>query len=213
MVVTICSWAKNRGGVAQAEHVQRVPWIVDIRRHAQPEVERLVPAAVLERLFLPAYVRYSGEIYQAVSPILKNLDESRSDLEFLILSGYYGVMDYREPIWNYELDLKKTPQAIEIWRKHGLGVALKKHLDEKLDGYQRLFVLTSDYRNMVAEALVDGFRIKPVNMSGSTPQEWLRFYGEALAHAISSRLVGQSLSDVPVQKTKSGVHFEVVPVA
>jgi len=211
VVVTVCSRDKNKGGQQQSVSAQRLAWVVDPRSRAQPEIERLVPDVIRERLFRPAYVRYAGPIYREISPLLQSLQES-SDLEFLIASGYYGIMDCREPIWNYELDLKKTSQVIDIWNNVRLGALLKKYLDEDLGGHQRLFVLTSDYRLMLSGGVADGLTVRPIDWRASSAQEQMQFYGQALAHLTSSRLIYEPLANIPSQQTRMGVRFQLTPV-
>lgn len=78
--------------------------------------------------FLPSFARYNGIVYQQ-SDFL-NVYTSLKSTQVIIISALYGILDARELIRNYELNMNTTlairRKVKTWWKARGLGEILKE---------------------------------------------------------------------------------------
>ncbi len=60
-------------------------------------------------LIMPAIERYSGRYYREIVKQLYKDKNQNANLHILIISGLYGVIEFRDSIIDYHLDIKKNP--------------------------------------------------------------------------------------------------------
>lgn len=200
VLITLCSAGKTRGGETNPPRDNySIPIIEKLRRNAQPKILKLHPNAVLENKYRPASERYSGGLYSAAREAFREMAKSEGT-RVLITSGFYGLLDFREHILNYELDI--DPEVAEVWSDTGLPKAATELLDSWSD-YQRLFVLTSRYKELLGEAYSDGYAVQP---SGSfkSASERMRFLGTVISHLHSSRRLTTNLGEIVGTESRVG---------
>jgi len=97
--------------------------------------------------FMPAFERYAGKFY---SPELRNLyfkKNRQSNLHILIISGFYGVIEFRDSIIDYHLEINKQT----FWTKknnNSILEAVKKYIEVNEISNDMVFYSLSDkYRN------------------------------------------------------------------
>lgn len=209
VLITLCSALKTRGGETKLpQDNYSIPIIEEVRKRAQPEILKLHPNAILENKYRPAYERYSGGLYSAAREALREMAKSE-ETRVLIASGFYGLLDFREHILNYELDI--DAEVSRVWRDSGLPRAATEILNSWKD-YQRLFVLTSRYKELLGEAYSDGFVIQP-SSSFDSASEYMRFLGGVISHLHSSGRLTKDLGEVAGVETKVGAaSFRIVGV-
>ncbi len=107
-----------------------------------------------EQSLLPAYKRYSGNLYKKISEqAWKELD-NREDVELVIISALYGVIYWDEPIIHYDIELtdpiKSRRRLNTWWKKKGLTEILSNYIEGEKYDVVRSF-LSGNYR----KALLD----------------------------------------------------------
>ena len=75
-----------------------------------------------DRLFMPAYQRYAGNLYRQAS--LSRDDVEKETIRILIVSALYGLLDPRDTIRSYDVTMTSAvPEGglvLAWWRRHGL---------------------------------------------------------------------------------------------
>lgn len=192
ILITLCSALKASGGETKPPQDNHpIPVIEMVRKCAQPRILKLHPNAILEKKYRPAYERYSGPLYSEARGALQKMAQSEQS-RVLVASGFYGLLDLREHIFNYELDI--DAEVAGIWSESGLPKATTNLLDDWTD-YQRLFVLTSRYKELLGEAYGNGFAVRPSSNFGSG-SEYMRFLGSVISHLHSSGRLNGDLGEI-----------------
>ena len=103
--------------------------------------------------YLPAYLRYTGRTYSKISSnAWESLVNSPESFDCVILSAFYGLIRYDEPIRNYDIkQVTKLPsgQAIgKYWRDQGASDWLFNYI--KNTGVDEVkFVLSTSYSDII----------------------------------------------------------------
>lgn len=104
---------------------------------------------LLAPAYLPAFERYAGKFY---NPRLRNLyiqKNQESNLHILIISGLYGVIEFRDSIIDYHLEINKP----KFWTKennNSILEAVKKYIEVNEISNDMVFHSLSDkYRNVL----------------------------------------------------------------
>lgn len=98
------------------------------------------------KAYLPAYERYRGGRFYSNSLINKYLNKNKkSDLHILIISGLYGVIEFRDSIIDYHLKIN----AKSIWSKksnHVLRNAIERYIQlNNIENEAVFYSLSNDY--------------------------------------------------------------------
>lgn len=125
LLIIGCSHSKNGGGeinIEQDYFAKQIELIIN-RNHRFDEYANLLQndqeyfgerigyfnEQNNNHLFIPAFERYNGRFY---SEALRNLyleKKQNSNLHILIISGLYGVIEFRDSIIDYHLEISKNP--------------------------------------------------------------------------------------------------------
>ena len=105
-----------------------------------------------EELFLPAYLRYKGRTFSKVSEEAWTSLINNKNLDCVILSAYYGLIRYDEPIRNYEIkQVTKLPSGTAIgkfWKNSGAANWLFDYIENnRIDDVK--FVLSTSYSDII----------------------------------------------------------------
>ncbi len=102
---------------------------------------------------LPAFKRYSGNLYGKISDGTWKILSQDSDLELAIISALYGVILWDEYIINYNVAMGDNIYAGRKlntwWRQHGLADIVASFIARKKVRRVRSF-LSGDYRQAVS---------------------------------------------------------------
>ncbi len=103
-------------------------------------------------IFLPAYQRYKGRTFSKVSTEAWNNLCSKPEIDCVILSAYYGIIRYEEPIRNYTIrqdtKMKSGKEIAKFWQDQGAHEWLFDYIkDNKFDDVK--FVLSNSYSEIV----------------------------------------------------------------
>ena len=83
-----------------------------------------------EKLFLPAVERYSGgKFYSDELKELYKQKNENSKLHILIVSGLYGILEFRDSIIDYQLEINK----FNIWKhqdNRSINEAVVRYMDD-----------------------------------------------------------------------------------
>ena len=106
-----------------------------------------------EPIYLPAYLRYKGRTFSKVTPEAWDALNSNTDaFDCVILSAFYGIIRFNEPIRNYSIrqDTKmKSGQTIsKYWRDQGASEWLFDYI-KKNNIEEVKFVLSTEYSGIV----------------------------------------------------------------
>lgn len=89
-----------------------------------------VEAAQGRILYRPAYLRYAGRVYERSH--FKSLYPAAKDLNIVIISALYGVVDANDPIRGYEAVMNETlPNHGKLstwWKQQGLGKVVEEFI-------------------------------------------------------------------------------------
>jgi cytoplasmic iron level regulating protein YaaA (DUF328/UPF0246 family) len=95
--------------------------------------------------YLPAYQRYNGFFYSQELRDLYEQANAFSNLHILIISGLYGVLDFRDSIVDYHLKISKQP----LWTKkenYTIQNAVNQYLlDNNIQGDMVYYSLSDEY--------------------------------------------------------------------
>jgi cytoplasmic iron level regulating protein YaaA (DUF328/UPF0246 family) len=105
-----------------------------------------------EKEFLPAYTRYKGRTFSKVTEEAWTSLITNDDLDCVILSAYYGLIRYDEPIRNYEIkQVTKMPSGTAIgrfWKNSGAENWLFDYIENnQFDDVK--FVLSTLYSDII----------------------------------------------------------------
>ncbi|MFW9779517.1 MAG: peroxide stress protein YaaA [Candidatus Heimdallarchaeota archaeon] len=105
-----------------------------------------------EKEFLPAYSRYKGRTFSKVTEEAWTELRQNDDLDCVILSAYYGLIRFNEPIRNYEIkQVTKLPSGSTIgrfWKNSGAGRWLFDYIENnEIDDVK--FVLSTSYSDII----------------------------------------------------------------
>lgn len=96
--------------------------------------------------YLPAFERYAGKFY---NPKLRNLyieKNQETNLHILIISGLYGVIDFRDSIIDYHLEINKQT----FWTKknnNSILEAIKKYIEiNEISNDMVFYSLSTEYK-------------------------------------------------------------------
>ena len=112
-----------------------------------------------DEIYLPAYRRYKGRTFSKVSKEAWTTLVQEKDLDCVILSAFYGLIRYNEPIRNYEIKQvtkMSSGKAIgKFWRDQGAQDWLFNYIEtKKYDSVK--FVLSTSYSDIIKKfALMD----------------------------------------------------------
>jgi cytoplasmic iron level regulating protein YaaA (DUF328/UPF0246 family) len=105
-----------------------------------------------EEEFLPAYKRYKGRTFSKVTEEAWSTLVQNDNFDCVILSAYYGLLLYDEPIRNYEIkQVTKLPSGITIgkfWKNSGAENSLFYYIENnQFDDVK--FVLSTLYSDII----------------------------------------------------------------
>ena len=66
--------------------------------------------------YLPAFERYSGDFYSPEHRRLYLQKNKESNLHILIISGLYGIIEFKDSIIDYHFEMKKTKLLKKEWK-------------------------------------------------------------------------------------------------
>ena len=106
-------------------------------------------------VFLPAYNRYSGRTFSKVSTeAWSNLNNKPDEFDCVILSAYYGLIRFNDPIRNYKIkQVTKMPSGKIIgkfWKDQGAQDWLFDYVKNNNIG-QVKFVLSTSYSDIIGK--------------------------------------------------------------
>ncbi len=115
---------------------------------------------------MPAYRRYSGNLYGQVRDAVWTQLGDRDDVDLGIVSALYGLIYWDEPIVKYNISMRdKVRGRVKLhtwWKRNGLGEVLAEFITS--NRYDRIRALLSgDY----------GLAVRGVE--GRTDAEWLTY--------------------------------------
>ena len=118
---------------------------------------------------LPAFQRYTGRTYSQITPEAWKAIQGNGVLDMVIVSPFYGLLLYDDPIRNYDLkSVDKTPEG-KTFKTYWRGKNLSEILEDFVlhNGFnQVLFVLSETYSTMVdRERLSERLEEKGVSCS------------------------------------------------
>ena len=99
-------------------------------------------------IYLPAYQRFKGRTFSKVSPnAWDNLTKKPDSFDCVILSAFYGVIRFNEPIRNYSIRqdtrMKSGQEISKYWRDQGAHEWLYEYIkSNKFDEVK--FVLSTE---------------------------------------------------------------------
>lgn len=104
---------------------------------------------------IPAFRRYSGNLYGQVKSETWNALRDRADVDLVIVSALYGLIYWDEPIIEYDAAMSgrvgERRRLHTWWRQNGLGEILATLISSR--GYERVrSLLSGDYENAVKGA-------------------------------------------------------------
>lgn len=138
-----------------------------------------------ERCLMPAYKRYSGNLYKKISSHAWEELKNREDLEVVIISALYGAIYWDEPIIDYDVDMTKNikegRRLNTWWRKNGLPEIVSAYIEGKDHDVVRSF-LSGDYRKAL------------LNIQEKVDPTWLLYEYPALGSG-SNYYRGRDVSD------------------
>jgi cytoplasmic iron level regulating protein YaaA (DUF328/UPF0246 family) len=103
------------------------------------------------KLFLPAVERYTGgDFYKQIHKSLYYQKNQESNLHILIISGLYGLLEFRDSIIDYQLEVNK----IRFWndaKNNTVNKAVKKYIkDNRIDNDLVFYSLSpSNYKTVL----------------------------------------------------------------
>lgn len=106
-------------------------------------------------IYLPAYQRYKGRTFSKVTQdAWKNLTSKSDSFDCVILSAFYGVIRFNEPIRNYTIRqdtrMKSGQEISKYWRDQGAHEWLFEYIKaNKIDEVK--FVLSTEYSGIVGK--------------------------------------------------------------
>jgi hypothetical protein len=104
-------------------------------------------------LFMPAIERYNGRFYSDVLRQLYQEKNQNSNLHILIISGLYGVIEFRDSIIDYHLEMKKK----SFWTKKKNSIvhdSISKYIKEnKIDDEMVFYSLSQAGNHSYVNAL------------------------------------------------------------
>ena len=104
-----------------------------IKRNKKPIPKDYFKHCLAQGLTMPAIERYNGRFYSKILRQLYLEKNQNSNLHILIISGLYGVIEFRDSIIDYHLEMKKN----SFWTKKKNSIvhdAISKYIKEnKID--------------------------------------------------------------------------------
>lgn len=104
-------------------------------------------------VFLPAYKRYKGRTFSKVTPEAWDaLNANTETVDCVILSAFYGILRFNEPIRNYTIrqdtKMNSGQQISKYWRDQGASEWLFDYI--KKNNFEEVkFVLSTEYSGIV----------------------------------------------------------------
>jgi hypothetical protein len=142
--ITTCAMNKEGGGgkyekftwdyKKKSELLAVRKQILQIMKSSQkkPELGPDFGGDSLDGLYLPAYKRYSqGAFIEGLYSCGVNLDEWAKNNDLFFVSALYGLVNFREPIQNYDLDLTDEGIASKWKQSKAITKALLDYLGQK----------------------------------------------------------------------------------
>lgn len=137
---------------------------------------------------MPAFRRFDGNMYRRIPDAA--WETRRPDVEALIVSGLYGLLESRDTVFAYPHSMAEvTPPFGKLnrwWHEQGLASILAAYL-QAMKPHEVLDLLSHEYREAVAgyEANVGGIKVTPLDFPGmGRASQPLR--GEKIAHALGT---------------------------
>ena len=98
-------------------------------------------------LYMPAYQRYSGRFFYSEGLINRYLEKIKSeDLHILIISGLYGVLEFKDSIIDYQLKIDKSTFWIKN-RNFSIQEAVRKYIEvNNIDNEFVFYSLSGQYK-------------------------------------------------------------------
>jgi len=158
VIILPCSDRKMSGG----RLISDSPSFVDLIDDDQAQQLSLLKSKVTEALgitlkpdeLLPAYHRYTGNIYTQIPLSAWEKLENTDNVDVLIVSAMYGIVLWNEPIQEYDAEMAKSiypgRRLNTWWKQNGLGDILVKALDT-LNAETVQDFLSLGYREAVPE--------------------------------------------------------------
>jgi hypothetical protein len=92
--------------------------------------------------YIPAFERYNGIFYSYELKNLYSQKNSETNLHILIISGLYGILEFRDGIVDYHFEMKKGPK---IWG-NCLTNTINQYIQEnEIDHNAVFYCLSNDY--------------------------------------------------------------------
>ncbi len=106
-------------------------------------------------IYLPAFLRYKGRTFSKVtSEAWNNLNSNPETFDCIILSAFYGLIRFEEPIRNYTIrqDTKMNSGKLisKYWRDQGAHEWLFEYI-QKNNFDQVKFVLSTEYSDIIGK--------------------------------------------------------------
>ena len=100
-----------------------------IKRNNKVVSETYFSNCIIDSLYLPAFERYSGDFYSSEHRRLYFQKNKDSNLHILIISGLYGIIEFRDSIIDYHFEMKRT----KLWKKEGTTIndTIVKYIEAK----------------------------------------------------------------------------------
>jgi cytoplasmic iron level regulating protein YaaA (DUF328/UPF0246 family) len=98
-------------------------------------------------LYMPAYQRYSGGLFYSEGLISRYLEKIKSeDLHILIISGLYGVLEFKDSIIDYQLKIDKSTFWIKN-KNFSIQEAVRKYIEvNSIDNEFVFYSLSGQYK-------------------------------------------------------------------
>jgi hypothetical protein len=92
--------------------------------------------------YMPAFERYNGVYYSDNLRTLYNIKNRESNLHILIISGLYGILEFRDNIVDYHFEIKNKPN---IWGNCLTNTINQFILENEIDHYSVFYSLSDEY--------------------------------------------------------------------
>jgi len=105
-------------------------------------------AALNSNKLLEAYKRYNGDFYtNNLRELYKSVNEE-FNFRILIISGLYGLLDFKDYIKDYHLEIKKGGRKGNDWNNNDISnTILSFKVDNQIEDENVFYCISNSYRN------------------------------------------------------------------